>query len=384
MFESSRIELNATYYAQNLAFIKSQLQPNVRFCSVVKGNAYGHGLVGFVKMAMKAGVDYFAVHAVEEAVAIKNELELKTPDIFIMGAIANEAIAWAITNDIEFSVFNFERLRLAIDTAKRLKRKAKIHIEIETGMHRTGFEQNSLPQLVDELKAENKHIILQGLFTHFAGAESKANEFRVYNQIAVFEAAYAHFCTENLKPIYHHMACSAAAINYPQTQGNMVRIGILQYGFWPNRETEIRFEQHFGPAKNLLRRIIRWSSAIMAIKHIDTGSFVGYGTSFFTGKPMKVAIIPVGYSHGYSRNLSNIGQVIINGKLAPVVGTVNMNSITVDVSAIDAVEVGAEVVLIGNQKGKSISVSSFSEQSQLLNYELLTRLPVNIPRITKK
>ena len=199
-----------------------------------------------------------------------------------------------------------------------------------------------------------------------------------------FETALAFFQQLNLSPKYHHMACSAATINYPETQGNLVRIGILQYGFWPNRETEIRFEQQHGLSKNLLRRIIRWSSAVMAIKQIEIGSFIGYGTNYFADQKMTIAIIPVGYAHGYSRNLSNVGRVLINGKVAYVVGTVNMNSLTVDISNIENVAVGTEVVLIGNQKQKSISVSSFSEQSQQLNYELLTRLPVNIPRIVKK
>lgn len=384
MYETSQIVLSERYYAQNLAFIKRQLKPGVRFCSVVKGNAYGHGLIGFAEMAIRAGVDYFAVHAVEEAFAIRTQLQENTPEIFIMGAITDNALVWAIENDVEFAVFDTHRLRATLGAAKQIGKKAKVHIELETGMHRTGFEFAALTEVAKFLLENKAQLNFQGLFTHFAGAESKANEFRVTMQKQQFETALAFFQQLNLSPKYHHMACSAAAINYPETQGNLVRIGILQYGFWPNRETEIRFEQQHGLSKNLLRRIIRWSSAVMAIKQIEIGSFIGYGTNYFADQKMTIAIIPVGYAHGYSRNLSNVGRVLINGKVAFVVGTVNMNSLTVDISNIENVAVGTEVVLIGNQKQKSISVSSFSEQSQQLNYELLTRLPVNIPRIVKK
>ena len=164
----------------------------------------------------------------------------------------------------------------------------------------------------------------------------------------------------------------------------MVRVGILQYGYWPNKETHIRFCEESNTTPDLLKRIIRWTSKVMAVKEVSKGSFIGYGTAFLAHKNMNLAIIPIGYSHGYSRNLSNTGSVIINDMVCPVVGTINMNSLTVDISLAGKVKPGAEVVLIGSQNGNTISVSSFSEQSQQLNYEMLSRLPINIPRSVKK
>lgn len=380
MFATSTIEISASALQHNLRFIRKRLKKGVHLCSVVKGNAYGHGLSEFVQLAMDSGVDYFAVHAAEEAYQLKKNLK-KMPNLFVMGAIEDEAIAWAINHQIEFAVFGFERLETALIHAKRLKTKALVHLEIETGMRRTGFDYNQIPELCQWLKKHSEYIVFQGLFTHFAGAESQANHFRISNQISNFNLSLQLFETEGLRPIYHHSACSAALLNYPEMQGNMVRTGILQYGFWPNKETHVRFCGEKENTPDLLKRVIRWTTKVMATKEVKKGCFVGYGTAYLAHKNMKLAVIPVGYSHGYSRNLSNVGSVLINGKTAPIVGTVNMNSITVDITPIGHVQIGDEVVLIGKQNGKSVTVSSFSEQSNLLNYELLTRLPHSIPRI---
>ena len=379
MFSTSSINLSHSALKNNLDFIKSQLKRNVRLCSVVKGNAYGHGIKEFTFMAMKEGVNYFGVYSADEAYVLRNNSDAEM-DIFVMGAIDDEALEWAIQNDIEFSVFDFIRLEKILKTAKKLKKRAKVHIEMETGMRRTGFAPDSTSKLITLLKNNSNYIVFQGLFTHYAGAESKANHFRIEEQINNFKVLQKQFTISNLKPVYIHSACSAALLNYPETQGNMVRIGILQYGFWPNMETHTRYTGETENNPYLLRRVISWVTRIMTITQVKKGDFIGYGTAYLAHKNMHIAVLPVGYSHGYSRNLSNVGSVLINGKKAAVVGIVNMNSISVDITDAGKVEKGDEAVLIGNQKNNSITVSSFGDQSQQLNYELLTRLPVYIPR----
>ncbi|HMR39325.1 MAG TPA: alanine racemase [Ignavibacteria bacterium] len=383
MFDTSIIELSASALQYNLRFIKKKLKPGVRYCSVVKGNAYGHGVSQFVQMAMDEGIDYFALYSAEEAFLLKKQL-YNIPELFIMGAIENEAIEWTIKNNIEFSVFDFERLEIAKDYSKKMNIRSKIHIEIETGMRRTGFAHTDFPKLFKWFRKNGEHVILQGVFTHFAGAESRANHFRVSNQINNFELTLKMFEDEGLRSVYQHSTCSAALLNYPETQKNMVRIGILQYGYWPNKETHVLCTGEKDNLPVMLKRIIRWTSKVMSVKEVKKGCFIGYGTAYLANKNTKIAVIPVGYSHGFSRNLSNVGSVLINGKIAPVIGTVNMNSLSVDVTGIENVNKGDEVVLIGKQNGKAITVSSFSEQSNQLNYELLTRLHINIPRIVVK
>lgn len=383
MFETSKIELSTSALKQNLAFINARIKQNSRLCCVVKGNAYGHGLDAYVPMAMSLGVNYFAVHSADEAYELIHSCE-KKPDLFIMGSVDCAAVEWAIQNDIELAVFDFERLQHIINSAKELNKKAKIHIEIETGMWRTGFNLYDVTELIPILSEHKNELDLTGLFTHLAGAESRANHFRIKEQLKVFKAALAYFKDADLEPKYIHTACSAGLINYPDLPGNMVRVGILQYGFWPNKETFIRYCNEVREEKDALKRVISWNSSIMAINEVKTGNFIGYGTSYFAQKNMKIGIIPVGYSHGYNRNLSNVGSVLIGGKEAKIVGTVNMNSITVDLTDHQHAQKGDLVVLIGNQNKKSITVSSFSEQAHQLNYELLTRLPFKIPRIVTK
>lgn len=380
MFESSVIEISKSALETNLKFLKQRTGLNAKFCSVVKGNAYGHGITEFVKLSMECGVDYFAVYSADEAYQIVKTIK-KHPEIYIMGYVENEAIEWAINKGIEFCVFDFQRLETALKFAKKINKKAKIHIELETGMNRTGFDEKGIIAAGDLISKNAALFDVRAACTHFAGAESMANNFRVAQQIGSFYKLMLTVGRTGLKPVYQHLACSAAVINYPQTISNMIRVGIMQYGFWPNAETLIRYSGDKGRTNKYIKRIISWKSKLMSIKKVKKGEFIGYGTSYLAHQDMTVAFIPVGYAHGYSRNLSNTGKVLIHGAEAPVIGIVNMNALTVDVSHIDSVEKGDEVVLIGTQKNKTVSVFSFSEMSNQLNYEMLTRLPRDIPRV---
>jgi alanine racemase len=179
------------------------------------------------------------------------------------------------------------------------------------------------------------------------------------------------------------MACSAAAISYPRTRKDLIRVGILQYGFWPSFETRIAYMQKYKHTIDPLRRVLSWKSRVMHVKTVEPGEFISYGTAFFASEKKKIAVVPVGYADGFNRSLSNNGRVLIHGKIAQVIGTINMNMLIADITSIKNVKPGDEVVLIGKQKNNTINVSSFSEFTQQVNYELLTRLPDSIPRIIK-
>ena len=378
MFEPCTITISRAALKNNVDFLRQRLGAS-RLCSVVKGNAYGHGLDPFVPLAMEAGVDYFGVYSVDEAWDVVEQLR-KCPDLFIMGMVEGDGLAWAIENHVEFCVFDLPRLEEALKHANKLKRKARIHIEVETGMHRTGFDAGTLPQAIERLQRHAEQVELVGLFTHFAGAESSSNDHRVTAQMAAFEGARNSFERAGLYARYAHQACSAAVMNYPHTVGPMARVGIMQYGFWPNQETWFRYSALAGDPVDPLKRVIGWKSRIMALTKVEAGGHVGYGASCEALHPLRIAVVPVGYAHGFSRGLSNFGKVLIRGQQAPVTGIVNMNAISVDVTDILGVEKGDEVVLIGEQGDHCITVSSFSEMSEVLNYEMLTRLPRSIPR----
>ncbi|MEQ8336807.1 MAG: alanine racemase [Cyclobacteriaceae bacterium] len=378
MLASSTIELDYSALLNNLQIIRGILGPDIKFSSVVKGNAYGHGISEFVSMAETANVDHFSVFSAGEAFSVKKAGS--NPQVLIMGFIDDSEVEWAVENDVEFFVFESGRLQAAINAAKKLGKKARIHIEFETGLNRTGFSHEQLVKVVPIIQKNLDNLEVCGDCTHYAGAESIANYVRVKSQIKKFNKMDRWLRSNGINPLRRHTACSAAAMSYPKSRMDMVRIGILQYGFWPSRETIIDFLKNKTDRVDPLKRVIKWKSTVMDVKEVNTGEFIGYGTTFMASENMKVATVPVGYSHGYSRSLSNQGRVLICGKRLAVIGIVNMNILMVDISEAPEVKKGDEVVLIGDQGDQSVSVASFSELSSQLNYELLTRLPHNIPR----
>lgn len=379
MLHPSTIELSKSALKQNIKYIKGQLKKGVRFSSVVKGNAYGHGIEVFVPLAEEAGVDHFSVFSSDEALRVM-KVATKKPDIMIMGMIDDESLEWCVRSGLECFVFDFERLNKIIGEAQKTGIAAKIHIELETGMNRTGFEETELGELFKVLTENKKYFKLKGVCTHYAGAESLANYVRVTRQKSTFRKLCKKFEKAGFNPDYKHSACSAAAIRYPDTQMDLVRIGILQYGFWPSTETLVQHTSKTDSQSDPLERLITWKSKVMSTKNVKTGEYIGYGMSFLAQQNMQIAAVPVGYHHGFSRTLSNLGRVLIGGQRLSVVGLVNMNALLVDITNCENIKRGDEVVLIGRQGDWEISVSAFGELSNRLNYELLTRIPLDIPR----
>ncbi len=377
---TSTIEISKTAYQNNLLFIRSLIGESCIFSSVIKGNAYGHGIETFTPMAEEVGVEHFSVFSAYEAYRLKKVSNGKST-IMIMG-VANspEELEWAISLNIEFFVFDLDRLEKAVNIAKKLKKKAIVHIEIETGMNRTGFCVDELKDVIRFIEDNKTYLEIKGLCTHFAGAESITNYFRVKKQILAYNRILKFFTMNNINFKQKHLACSAAVINYPQTINDLVRVGIMQYGFWPSRESQMKYYTKNKINTNPLQPVISWKSYVMGTKPVAAGEYISYGTTVLAETDMKIATIPVGYAHGFSRSLSNQGKVIINGHRLDVIGLVNMNMMIVDITNVPEIKKCDEVILIGEQGGLAVSVASFGEMSNQLNYELLTRLPEDIPR----
>lgn len=346
---------------------------------VVKGNAYGHGYEKFIPLLCDLGIDHFSVFSAQEAYELSKYIDEKR-SIMIMGDTPDEALEWIIENGIEMFVFNTDRLESLIDVSEKMKKAVNIHLEVETGMKRTGLEFRDLERAINMIKEHSECFELKGVCTHLAGAESITNYLRIKEQIKTFKSITKLFENSALIPEYYHAACSAAAVRYPSTRMNLVRIGILTYGLWPSQEILIEHQKNKEVFTNPLKRIMKWKSSVMSVKEVSRGDYIGYGTSFQAPRNMKLAVIPVGYETGFSRSLSNRGSVLIDGQFAYIVGTVNMNAITVNITHIPDVKIGDEVVLIGSQGENEITVSAFSDLGEQLNYEMLTRLPGDIPR----
>ncbi len=380
---TSIIELSQSALENNIKFIKSKIGKKVKLSSVVKGNAYGHGIEEIVPIIESCGVDHFSVFSSDEARRVKSVVSDST-DIMIMGFIADEDDDCVIKNNIEFYVYDLIRAKKALELSKKHNKKAIIHIDIETGMNRTGFDFEQLQIFVKFLKKNPDNFHIKELCTHYAGAESIANHVRVKKQIKVYKKTYTWLINQNINPEIRHTACSAAAVTYPETRMDMVRIGIMQYGFWPSMETFIHYIHNKKNKTDPIIRVLRWKSQVMAIKNIKQGEFIGYGNNYLAHRNLKIAIVPVGYNNGFSRNLSNQGKVLINNQRISILGMVNMNMIVADVAKLYDIKIGDEVVIIGKQGKHQLSVASFSELTKQVNYELLTRLPLDINRIKTK
>ena len=377
---TSYIELDRVALRNNLQFIRNLCGPDALMSSVVKGNAYGHGLKEFVTMACDEGLRHFSVFSTDEAFELHKHC-VPESEIMIMGHCEGDALEWAVEHGYSFFVFDHSRLDQAIVAARKLGKSARIHVELETGMNRTGFPTGRpLDDVIKKLEGHSANLSVEGLCTHYAGAESIANYLRIQRQIKRYESARKRFVLSKIYPKSCHTACSAATVIYPKTRMDMVRIGIMQYGLWPSPETMIQYVARKKDKTDPLEPIISWKSRVMSVKQVKEGEYIGYGISFLARQHMRIATIPVGYAHGYARNLSNQGRLLIRGQRVGVVGMVNMNMLLADISDIEGVEKGDEVVLIGEQGERSVSISSFGQFSDQLNYELLTRLPPQIPR----
>ena len=379
MISASSVELSESAYFNNLNFVEKWAGKSATVFLVVKGNAYGHGIHQIVPMAMKYGISKFAVFNFTEAIEVEKASSGKA-EIMIMGYIAEPDYAEAIAKEFSFFVFNHIQLNQVLIAAETLRKPAKIHLEFNTGMNRSGFKPESAAQLLELVKNNVKYLTLTGICSHLAGAESIANYVRIKNQVRVFRDIERLAKKMNVIPKYFHLACSAAMVRFSTIRYDLVRVGIIQYGLWPSMEVFIEYLNKNKTQSDPLKRIISWKTKVMDIQQINSGEYVGYGNSFLANKNLKVAVLPIGYSHGYSRALSNSGNVVINNMKVKVIGTINMNATTIDVSDVADVNIGDNVFLIGGEGDLQISISSFAEMSDQLNYELLTRLPKDLPR----
>ncbi len=240
MHSSSTIELSKSALKHNLKFLRSLIDGSTIFTSVVKSNAYGHGIEDIVPIMEECGVNSFAVFSAAEAIRVKKSLK-ENKTIIILGYIPDVLIEWVIDNGIECYISDSVKANNLMLASKKLNKKAIVHIDLETGMNRTGLNFIDLQKAISIIKENREQFHIRGICTHFAGAESISNYVRIQKQFKLYKELVDYLKGEGIKSDILHTACSAAAITYPETRLDMVRIGIMQYGFWPNNETFIHY-----------------------------------------------------------------------------------------------------------------------------------------------
>lgn len=370
----SWVEISKNALLKNLGTFRKVIGRRVTLVAVVKANAYGHGLEEVSKIFEK-GVDFFAVDNLTEALKLRN-LGI-TKSILVLGYTKENALKEAVENDISLAVY--DRNILARIASLKYPKKIRVHLKIETGLNRQGIKISKLLSLLKIIKKNEKYISLEGVYTHFANIEDTIDPSFAYRQLSDFKRALKLIKKSGIKPKYFHCAASAATLLYRNTHFNMVRIGISLYGLWPSKETKIVI--NLKGSKVSLMPALSWKSIIAQVKKVDVGESVGYGRTWIAPRDSLIAVIPVGYSDGYDRGLSNNSRILINGQYAPLVGRVAMNMIMADVTDIKNIKRENVVTLLGSERGKSITADEVGERIGTINYEIVARINSLIPRV---
>lgn len=359
------LEIDCRAIEKNYKLFRSLIAPKTKLMAVVKSNAYGHGLVDFAKELERLGVDWFGVDSVMEGLALRRE-GIKAP-ILVLGYTLPDKFKEATQNDISITISNFETLKAL--QKNYFPKPLKIHIKVDTGMHRQGF------LLQDLTKVLKLGIKPEGLYTHFAAAKNPAFPEYTKKQIAEFEQWRTAFKKAGLSPVCHASATAGTMI-FPEANFDMVRIGIGLYGLWPAKEIESHFANRIslGPA-------LSWKTIISEIKELPKGAKIGYDGTETLQRNSRVAVCPIGYWHGYPRVLSSIGFVLVGGKRARILGRVSMDMISIDITEIKNAKIGDEVVLIGKQDKEEITATEIANLSDTSHYEIVTRLNPLIKRV---
>src|SRR5258706_891809 len=368
------VEISKKALISNVNVFRKCIGKNVKLGVVVKANAYGHGLKETI-LLLKDKVDVFAVDSIDEALTIR-QIDSHIP-IVVLGYITLINLSVAIKNDISFVVYNMETIKRILSL--KLNKPAKIHLKIETGLNRQGIQIKDLLRFLKFIKNHRDYLLLEGVSTHFANIEDTLDSTFPMAQLSEFEKAIRVIHGEGFHPSFIHIASAAGTLLYPETHFSMVRIGFGIYGWWSSLETRVSL---LAQKRDLdLKPVLTWKSLVAQIKYINVGESVGYGRTWFATRKTRIAVIPVGYSDGYDRRLSNIGRVIINGSYANVVGRVAMNMIMIDVTDVKNVKLEDEVALLGNKDGLKVSADEWAKKIGTINYEVVARINPLLPRI---
>lgn len=357
-------EINLDAIAHNVQQAKANLKPGTKLCAVVKADAYGHGAVRVAQEAARNGADFFAVALLQEAVQLR-DAGIDLP-ILVLGSMLTEVADLVVRYDISHAVFDEERLYALNEAALKQNTKAKIHIKIDTGMHRIGVHVKDAGKFA-KLAASLPGIEIEGVFSHFATADADDKQYAAY-QFERFQEALRLIEAEGVKISLRHIANSAALTELQEYQLDMVRQGITLYGLHPAHMIDCY--KDFEPVMTV-------KTKVAFLKTLPKGETIGYGRTYTLPRTTVVATLPIGYADGVSRRLSNKGYMIINGEHAPIIGKVCMDQLMLDVTDIPDVHVGSEVIVFG---GRELPMELVAEWADTICYEIICGVSPRVPR----
>jgi alanine racemase len=356
------IELNKQNLLYNIQQFKN-IAPQSAIWPVVKSNAYGHGVKEVVEILdQDKNTTGFMVVNLSEALELANYTDKNILVLSYFGR-AEESLKLAADKKISLPVCSLE----CVDYLDSLNKKFLVNIKIDTGTTRLGFAAEESEEIIKYIQ-NKKNLSINSIYTHYAESESANLDF-TKQQFELFDNIASKY-----PEIKKHSVCSAAAISMPEAQADMIRLGISLYGLWPSQETKDRNSIDLKP-------VLSWHTKIIQIKNIKAGQSIGYNRTYKCEQDCKIAILPVGYYEGYSRSLSNKSQVIIKNKKYSVRGNVCMNLIMIELPADTDIKVGEVVTLLGRQNDQEISVEELAQLSSTINYEVVTKINAQLPRV---
>lgn len=361
----TRVEIDLDRLAGNLSAIRDHVR--VPVMGIVKANAYGHGLVPVAGHLVRSGVDQLGVAFLEEGIALRRA-GIRVP-ILVLGGIFGPQIAEFIDHDLEITVSSLDKLRQVEAVAEAKRRKAVVHLKVDTGMERIGVHSYSCAPFIEAAVA-SRWCEIKGVYSHLACSDDPASPMTA-RQVERFAEACAHFDRLGAPMPLRHLANSGGVLHYPDTWLDMVRPGILLYGVAPDPAS--RMSVPVSPVLSL-------KSQVVYFKVVKAGNPVSYGATWSSDHDCRVVTIPIGYGDGYSRALSSRGEVLIRGRRYPIAGRVCMDQFMVNIER-DSAYNEDEVVLIGEQGDERISVDDVAATIGTIAYEVLTGLNERIPRI---
>ncbi len=363
----AEIDLDAIKY--NIDSIKRRVDTK-ELIAVVKADAYGHGALDVSKTLVENGATKLAVAVITEAMELRHG-NINTP-IMILGYTPLEFAADLINYDIEQTIFDLEYAKKLSEIALILGKKAKVHVALDTGMGRIGFliNDNSLNEILKISSLKGLEVV--GIFTHFATADESDKNYS-NKQYKKFTDFNEKLVSKGVNISLKHVSNSGAIIDMPNTYLDGVRAGIVLYGYYPSEDV---LKQNLD-----LKKAISIKTQVAHVKILDKNEYVSYGRKFKTERKSIIATLPIGYADGYSRALTGKAKVIINGKFAPVVGTICMDQCMIDVTDIGDVHVGDEIIVLGKDKDLKFDADDMAKAMGTINYEVLCMIKQRIPRV---
>lgn len=363
----SKAIIDLAAYAENLDVARRYAGGAAHMIAVVKANAYGHGLTQIARRAAESKAHMLGVATLNEGVDLR-AAGIEIP-ILLMVQPGEDALDAIIEHNLTVMVSTLGFAERLGEAAQRARRVAAVHCKVDTGMGRQGFALGSAPS---ELQSVTRisHIDIEGIATHFPVADQPEDPY-TYNQIKAFKALLRQLDKAGIPYEMAHAANSAAIINYEGSIFDTIRPGLMTYGVWPGKTP---------PASSPLRRVLRWETRITQVRELEPGASVGYGRTFTTSARTRVAILPIGYADGYKHALSNCAEVLIKGKRCPVRGSVSMDQITVDISAVPDAAPGDTATLIGADGQECITVEELARLANTIPYDILTGIGARVQR----